>query len=108
MLSGDLAGWDGGGGMGGRLNREEMCVCVCVCVYTLSHVRLSAAPWTVACQVPLSKGFSRQEYWRGLPFPPPGDLPNSGIELECLVFPASADEFFTTSITWEAQIYVYT
>ena len=39
-----------------------------------------AIPWTVACQAPLSMGFSRQEYWRGLPFPSPGDLPNPGIE----------------------------
>ena len=39
-----------------------------------------AAPWTVAHQAPLSMGFSRQEYWSGLPFPPPGDLPNPGIE----------------------------
>ena len=37
-------------------------------------------PWTVACQAPLSMGFSRQEYWSGLPFPSPGDLPNSGIK----------------------------
>ena len=37
-------------------------------------------PWTVACQIPLSKGFSRQEYWSGLPFPSPGDLPDLGIE----------------------------
>ena len=37
-------------------------------------------PWTVACQAPLSMGFSRQEYWSGLPFPSPGDLPNPGIE----------------------------
>ena len=40
-----------------------------------------ATPWTVACQAPLSMGFSRQEYWRGLPLPSPGDLPNPGIEL---------------------------
>ena len=39
-----------------------------------------ATPWTVACQVPLSMGFSRQEYWSGLPFPSPGDLPNPEIE----------------------------
>ena len=39
-----------------------------------------AIPWTVACQAPLSKGFSRQEYWSGLPFPSPGDLPNPGIK----------------------------
>ena len=49
-------------------------------VTSLSHVQLFAAPWTVAYQVPLSMGFSRQEYWSGLPFPSPGDLPNRGIE----------------------------
>ena len=37
-------------------------------------------PWTIACQAPLSMGFSRQEYWSGLPFPSPGDLPDPGIE----------------------------
>ena len=45
-----------------------------------SRARLCATPGTVACQAPLSMGFSRQEYWRGVPRPPPGDLPNSGIE----------------------------
>ena len=40
-----------------------------------------ATPWTVACQAPLSMGFSRQDYWSGLPFPPPGDLPDPGIRL---------------------------
>ena len=39
-----------------------------------------AIPWTVACQAPLSVGFSRQEYWSALPFPSPGDLPDPGIE----------------------------
>ena len=46
----------------------------------LSHVRLSVTPRAVAHQAPLSMGFSRQGYWSGLPFPPPGDLPNPGIE----------------------------
>ena len=46
----------------------------------LSHVRLFATPWTVANQAPLSMGFSRQEYWSGLPFPSPGDLPDPGIK----------------------------
>ena len=46
----------------------------------LSHVQLFATPWTVAHQAPLSMEFSRQEYWGGLPFPSPGDLPNPGIE----------------------------
>ena len=51
-------------------------------VKSLSHVQLFATPWTVAYQLPLSMGFSRQEYWSGLPFPFPGDLPNPGIEPE--------------------------
>ena len=46
----------------------------------LSHVQLVATPWTVAHQAPPSMDFSRQEYWSGLPFPSPGDLPDSGIE----------------------------
>ena len=47
----------------------------------LSHVQLFVTPWSLACQAPLSMGLSRQEYWSGLPFPTPGDLPNPGIEL---------------------------
>ena len=47
---------------------------------SLSRVPLLATPWTAAYQAPLSMGFSRQEYWSGLPFPPPGDLPNPGIK----------------------------
>ena len=49
-------------------------------VQSLSHVRLFATPWSIAHQAPLSMGFSRQEYWSGLPFPSPGDLSNPGIE----------------------------
>ena len=52
----------------------------CVCANRFSHLQLFATPWTVAHQVPLSMEFSRQEYSSGLPCPPPGDLPNSGIE----------------------------
>ena len=59
---------------------KDKVVCVCVCVKSLSRVRLFVAPWTVARQAPPPMGFSRQEYWSGLPFPSPGDLPNSGIE----------------------------
>ena len=62
----------------------------------LSCVRLFATPWTAACQAPLSMGFSRQEYWSGLPCPPPGDLPNPGIEPVSLMSPALAGGFFTT------------
>ena len=47
---------------------------------SLSHVWLFATPWTVGRQAPLSMGFSRQEYWSGLPCPPPGDLPHPGIK----------------------------
>ena len=54
----------------------------------LSCVRLFATPWTVAHKAPLSIGFSRQEYWSGLPFSPPGDLPDPGIEPGSLVSPA--------------------
>ena len=56
----------------------------------LSHfscVRFFVTPWTVAQQAPLPMGFSRQEHWSGLPFPPPGDLPNPGIESVSLVAP---------------------
>ena len=49
-------------------------------VKSLSRVQLFATPWTVAHQAPLSMGFSRQEYWSGLPFPSQGDLPDPGIE----------------------------
>ena len=50
-------------------------------------------PWTAALQAPLSMGFSRQEYWSGLPYPTPGDLPHPGIEPSS---PALAGKFFTT------------
>ena len=61
----------------------------------LSCVRLFETLWIVARQAPLSMGLSRQEYWSGLPCPPPGDLPApSGIELASLAFPALADRFF--------------
>ena len=53
-------------------------------------------PWTAAHQAPLSMGFSRQEYWHGLLFPPPGYLTDSGIELEFSVSPALSGRFFTT------------
>ena len=62
-------------------------------VYTLSHVRLCATPGTVAHQALLFMGFSRQEYWSGLPFLSPGDLPNPEIKP---VTPALAGGFFTT------------
>ena len=62
-------------------------------VKSLSHVRLFAIPWSVVYQASLSMGFSRQEYWSGLPFPSLGNLPDPGIEP---VSPALAGRFFTT------------
>ena len=67
-------------------------------------IRFFATPWTVAFQAPLSMGFFRQQYWSGLPFPSPGDLPNPGIKPTSLTYPALAAEFSTTSTTWEAQM----
>ena len=68
-------------------------------VELLSHVQFFVILWTVVCQAPLSMGFSRQEYWSGLPFPSPGDLPNPGINPYILTSPALANGFFTTSAT---------
>ena len=60
-----------------------------------------ATPWTVVHQFHLSMGFSKQEYWSGLPFPPPGDLPNPGIKPESSVAPALQADFFTTEPLWK-------
>ena len=64
-----------------------------------SHIWLSASPWTVTHQAPLSMGFSRQGCWSGLPCPPSGDLLDPGVEPVSLMFPALAGRFFTTSST---------
>ena len=63
------------------------------------RVQLFAAPWTVACQTPLSVEFSRQAYWSGFPF----YLPDPGIEPESLASPALAGRFLTTSASWETH-----
>ena len=70
---------------------------------SFSHIQLFATLWTMARQAPLSVRFFRQEYWQGLPCPPPRDLPDPGIEPATLRSPALAGWFFTTSATWEAQ-----
>ena len=67
------------------------------CVCAVSHVQHFAAQWTITHQDPLSMEFFRQDYWRGLPFPTPGDLPNPGIEHTHLASPALAGRFFTTA-----------
>ena len=66
-----------------------------------SVVSDSATSWTVARQAPLSMGFCGQEYWSGLPCPPPGDFPDLGIEPASLRSPALAARFFNTSTTWK-------
>ena len=82
---------------------NQLVVPVCM-LNRFNRVRLYATPWIVACQAPLSMGFSRQEYWSGLPFPSPGVLPDPGME------PASifwlVGWFFTTSATWKPQLAV--
>ena len=64
--------------------------------WSLSRVQLSAAPWTVARQAPLTMGFSRQKYWRGLPCPSSGNLPDPGPEHKSLPSPELAGRFFTS------------
>ena len=69
----------------------------CVCVCLLNHVQPFATPRTVACQASLSMEFSRQEDWRGLLFPIPGDHLDPGTESMSLVSPVLAGGFFTTA-----------
>ena len=75
---------------------EYICACVLSC---FSCVWLFATPWTVAWHAPLSMGFSRQEYWNGLPFPSPGNLPDPGIESTSPALAAGI--FFYHWATWE-------
>ena len=79
------------GGIGGRRRRGRQ-----------RMIQLCVTLWTVAHQAPLSVGFSRQEYWSGLPFPSPGDFPYPGIEPGSRTSPALAGGFFNTRTTWEA------
>jgi len=82
-----------------KTENKELCV--------FSRDWLFVTPWTVARQASLSMGFSRQEYWSGLPFLPPQNLPHPGIEPTSLSSPALAGGFFTTLATWEVQTTVY-
>ena len=82
--------------MGNLLFLVFLCSKCCCCCLSRSVVSDSAAPWTVACQAPLSMGCSRKEYWNGLPFPLPGDLPNGGIKPKPAVFLALAGRLFAT------------
>ena len=80
-----------------NLNRLNYCVCVYVCTQSLSHAWLSVTLWAMAHLAPLLTEFSRQEYWSRLPFPAPGDLPESGIELASLAYPAVTSRLFPTA-----------
>ena len=82
------------GGFPGSVKSLQLCLTVCY-------------PWTVPRQAPLSMGFSRQEYCSGLPFPPPGDLPDAGIKPVSLASPELAGGFFTTSANWEAHVVLH-
>ena len=73
---------------------------VCVYACALSRVQLFVTLWTVAHQASPSVEFSRQEYWSGLPFPSPEDLPNPGIKPTPPETPVLAGRFFTTNTTW--------
>ena len=75
----------------------------CVHAESLQLCRTLWDPMDFSPSAPLSMGFSRQEYWSGLPCPPPGDLPNPGIKPASLISPALVGLFFTISATWEAQ-----
>ena len=66
-----------------NLNNNLCSLVVKVKMKVLSLVRFFATPWTIACQAPPSMGFPREEYWNGLPFPSPGDLPDPGIKPGC-------------------------
>ena len=75
---------------------------VCMHAQSLSRVRPCVTLWAAAHLAPLSMGFSRQEYWTGLPCSPQGDLPDSKDQTHISCLPALAGGFFTPSATWEA------
>ena len=97
-----------------------MCVCMCVCVYIYIYIYavyfsggLVAKPHSTLCnpmdsspQSSMAMGFSRQEYWSGLPFPPPGDLPDPGIEPVSPVSPASQADSLPLSHLGGPAIYM--
>ena len=88
---------------GPRAQANLLAGLVRVCVLSgFSHVWFFETLWTVTPQAPLSMGFSRQEYWSGLPCPPPGDLPDPRIQPESLMSSALAGGFFTTRTTLAA------
>ena len=77
------------------------------CIVTQSCLIFFATPWTIACQAPPSTEFSWEEYWSGLPFHSPGDLPDPGTESTSLTSAALAGGFFTTAPPWKLLMYGY-
>ena len=77
---------------------------MCYVLCRLHNVRLFAILWTAAWQAPLSMGFSRQEHWGGLPWPPSGTLPDPETEPMSLMLPALANGFFITRAPWETHL----
>ena len=91
-----------------RENQRVVAKVKVVCAYMLSCfscIQLFVILWIVAYQLPLSQGFSRKEYWSELPCPPPGDLPDPGVDPVSLMPLALAGGFFTTGATCEARRY---
>ena len=82
-------------------------ICTYVCAQWFSLVWLCVTPWTAACQTPLSMESSRQECWSELPFPPPGELPDPGIDLVSPASPALAASFFTTEPPGKPKVLSY-
>ena len=84
-----------------------VCVCTCTCVQRhFSHAQLFVTLWTIAHQAPLSMGFSRQEYWSGLPCSPPGNLPDPGIRPASLMSSALAVGFWPLAPPGK-YVYIY-
>ena len=89
----------------GRLQSMwSLLACACILSH-FSHIWLFVTLWTVVHQAPLPTGFSRQEYWSGLPCPPPGHLPDPGMEPRSLTL---AGGFFTSRASWEAHMQTHT
>ena len=86
-----------------QLTREPATLCFagfcsCVVLSPFSHVQFFVTLWTIACQAPLSMRLSRQEYWSGLPCPPPRDLPHPWVEPASLTSPVLAGGFFSCAV----------
>ena len=86
-----------------KLQAQITAVCGHV-LNSFSHIRLFVTLWVVACQAPLSMGFSRQDYWSGLPCPPPGDLPDSGIKPVSPASPALQTGSLPLAPPWKPYI----